>query len=462
MPPAQPPDNPVPVLTVISLAVFMATLDTSIVNISLPTIAQEFRTGIGGVSWVVMAYLLVLTGLMLACGRLGDLKGFRRVFIAGFVIFTAGSLFCGLATSIGLLIAFRIVQGIGAAAIDAIAPALITVSLPPEKRGWGLGIMMTVVSLAIAAGPVLGGYLTEFLGWNWVFYINVPIGIAATGLAVRYLPEDTILQRDERFDTAGSALILLALGTFLFPLSQVLYIGWNSPLVVGSLAASLCFFVLFIVHERRCPHPLIDLSLFSDRNFLRGNLAGMLLLMAFAGSEFLLPFCFELVQGISTETAGLLLAVPAIALMLAGPVAGRVADRSGSRGLMTFAALLSAATMLLFSRMDTGTGLVFIAAILALEGIAVGLFMPPDMSLILGSVKRDEGGAASGVMMTLRNAGAAIGIAVTGTIAMSGFPGALSGQVSAPALLVPGFQAAFLAGMVICGAVAAVSISVDG
>ncbi len=448
------------ILVIVAFAVFMATLDTSIVNIALPTIAGWFRADMGLVSWVVMAYLLVLSGLMLACGRLGDMKGFRRVFIAGFVLFTLGSLLCGLAGTIGLLIIFRMLQGIGAAAIDAIAPAMIALYLPAEKRGWALGILMTIVSIAIAAGPILGGFITEFLGWYWVFFINVPIGILAVVLAVRYLPQDVIPEKTGRFDSGGALLILAALATLLFPLNQGLYLGWTSPIIAGSFAASLVFWALFWFHERRCPCPLIDPGLFSSPDYLRGNAAGMILLMAFAGSEFLLPFFFELARGISTEMAGMLLAVPAVALMVSGPVAGTLSDRYGSRGLMIGAALLSVLTFCLFSFFDAATGLPFIIAALALEGIAVGLFMPPNMSLILGSGSQGAGGVASGVMMTLRNAGAVLGIAILGSIAMQDFPGAMAGQAPVPAVLVPGFHAAFVAGAALCLIVAVVSVFV--
>lgn len=463
MPDQQSPGTRKIILAIIAFAAFMATLDGTIVNISLPTIAESFHADMGLVSWVVLAYLLVLTGLMLACGRLGDMAGFRRVFIAGFAVFTLGSLLCGLAATIHHLIAFRVVQGVGAAAIEAIAPAMITLSLPAEKRGWALGILMTVVSVAIAAGPILGGYITEFLGWNWIFFINVPVGIVAIVLAARYLPQDILPEEPGRFDTSGAILILAALTTLLFPISQGLYLGWTSPVIIGSFAASLFLWALFVFHERRCASPLIDLSLFASPGYLRGNIAGMLIILAFAGSEFLLPFYFELVRGIPTEIAGLLLAVPAVTLMLAGPVAGRFSDRYGSRGLMTGAALLAAVTMFLFSFFDAGTGLVFIIATLFLEGVAVGLFMPPNMSLILGSGTQESGGVASGVMMTLRNAGGMLGIALFGTIAVQGFLAATAGQhmqAVAPALLVPGFHAAFLAGVLVCLIVAGVSVFV--
>lgn len=448
------------VIAIVGLAAFMATLDTSIVNISLPTIAAWFGTGMGPVSWVVMSYLLVLSGLMLACGRLGDLKGFRRVFIAGFVIFTAGSLFCSLSTTLSLLVASRVVQGIGAAALDAMAPAMLVASLPAEKRGWALGVLMTIVSVAIAAGPILGGFITEFLGWHWIFLINVPVGIVSCILAVRYLPQDKVTDTAGRFDTAGAVLILAALAMLLFPLSQGLYLGWTSPVITGSLAACLILFTLFLLHERRCPCPLIDPALFSSHNFLWGNIAGMLIVMVFAGSEFLLPFALELMRGLPTEQVGMLLAIPAVVILLAGLIGGTLSDRYGSRGLMIVSAFLSAATMLLLSYLHPETSLAGIAGVLALEGLAVGLFMPPNMSLVLGSGRQDTGGVASGVMMTLRNVGAMMGVALMGSIAVQGFGGAGAGlqlQGIEPARLVPGFHTAFLAGMIICLVIAGIS-----
>jgi EmrB/QacA subfamily drug resistance transporter len=452
------------ILVLVSLAAFMATLDTSIVNIALPTIAASFHADIGLISWVVLAYLLVLSGLMLACGKIGDLYGFRRVFIAGFVLFTFGSLLCGLAASLNQLIAFRVVQAIGAAAIEAIAPAMITCYLPAEKRGWALGIMMTIVSVAIAAGPVLGGYLTEFWGWNWIFFINVPVGVVAVVLAARFLPADSPPVSSERFDTYGAVLILAALATLLFPLNQGLYLGWTSPLVLGSFALSILLFAAFIFRERRTPAPLIDLSLFSSRNYRWGNVAGMLIVLAFAGSEFLMPFYFELVRGFSTEVTGLLLAIPAVTLIISGPIAGRVADRYGSRGLMAVSSLGAATTFLLFTRFDTGTDLAFLAVALAIEGFFMGLFVAPNMSLILGSGSREGGdGVASGVMMTLRNVGAVLGVAIFGTVAVQVIISSASGtlrETPSAALLIPGFHAAFLAGMVVCLAVLVISLSI--
>jgi DHA2 family metal-tetracycline-proton antiporter-like MFS transporter len=440
------------ILAIIACAAFMATLDSTIVNISLPTMAGWFHTDIGVVSWVVMAYLLVLSGLMLSCGRLGDIHGFRRVFLIGFAVFSLSSLFCGLSGSISLLIFFRILQGAGAAAVQALTPAMIARYLPEENRGWAFGILMTVVSLGIAGGPVLGGYITEFLGWHWIFFINVPIGILGLLFSFRFLPQDTLPENAARFDSAGAVLILLSLATLLFPLNQGLYHGWTSPVVIGSFLISILFWILFFMHERRFESPLIDMSLFTSRTYLLGNIAGMLIILSFAGTEFLLPFYFENIHGFSTDSTGILLAVPAAALMVAGPVAGRVSDRSGSRWIMAGAALIASLALFLYSLLSPASVLPFIIITLIIEGCAVGLFMPPNMSLILGSVEEERGGVASSVMMTLRNAGGMLGIALFGTIAMQFIlmHGAEGYTGITPEPMMNGFSTAFLSGAAFC------------
>ena len=460
MPVIRPRYNETMVIAVVSLAVFMADLDSSIVNISLPTIAAAFHVNLGMVSWVVMAYLLVLTGLMLAFGRLGDMLGLGRVFTAGLVLFTAGSLSCALSGSIGFLVASRVVQGIGAAAILAIAPALIVTCLPPERHGRALGIMMTVVSFAIAAGPILGGFLTEYGGWPWIFIINVPVGITAAVLASRSIGETPVTKENDRFDIPGAVLILLALTTLLYPMSQGLYIGWTSPVITGCFLVALPAFFLFWYHERRSQTPLVDLRLFSSPAYCRGNVTGMLVLLAFSGAIFLLPFYFELVRGFSTDFVGLLLGIPAVALIVCGPVAGRWSDRYGSGRLMAGSAALAAVPMYLFSRADASTNIVFLGAALLLLGVGIGIFVPPNMRLILGSGGAKSGGVASAVMMTIRMAGALFGVAVYGTIAVQGIAGPAAGLAlnADPSPLVTGIQAAFLAGAVICLAVAIISL----
>jgi DHA2 family metal-tetracycline-proton antiporter-like MFS transporter len=447
-------------LIVIAFAAFMASLDSTIVNISLPTIAGSFGVDISIVSWVVLAYLLVLAGLLLVFGRLGDLHGFRRIFIAGFAVFTLGSLLCGLSATIYHLIASRALQGIGGAALEALAPAMVLLYLPASRRGWALGILATVVSLGIAAGPILGGFITEYLSWHWIFLINVPVGIIAVILAARYLPADVPSGKNTGFDSSGATLIMAALITLLFPLNQGLELGWTSPLILSSLCASGILWAVFVVHERRCESPLLDLGLFSSRNYLLGNAAGFLLMMVYDGSIFLLPFFFEIVQGRSTETAGLLLALPAVAMILVGPAAGAFSDRYGSRLPTTVAALIAAVALWLFSLFNPGTGLLVIIASMLIIGIAIGFFFPPNMSQILGSGGNEGEGVASSVMMTVRNTGAVFGVAIFGTIVVQVIIGRMEYQhvvTASPEVLSAGFAVAFTLGILLCLAGAVIS-----
>ena len=450
-------------LLIISFAAFMASLDSTIVNISLPTIASSFDVDISIVSWVVLAYLLVLAGLLLVFGKLGDLKGFRRVFIAGFAIFAVGSLLCGLSATIYQLIAFRALQGIGGAALEALAPAMILIYLPASRRGWALGVLATVVSLGIAAGPILGGLITEHMSWHWIFLINVPVGIIAVLFAARYLPADVPSASGAPFDTAGAALILLALTTLLFPLNQGLDLGWTSPVILGSFCASVLLWILFFVHEHRCEAPLVDMRLFSSRNYLLGNAAGLLIMMVYNGLIFLLPFFFEIVQGRSTEFAGLLLAIPAVALMLVGPVSGALSDRYGSRLPTICACILAAAALYLFSFFSQNTGLPFIIGSMVLIGVAIGLFFPPNMSQILGSGGKEGEGVASSVMMTIRNTGAVFGVAIFGTIVVQVVTGMMAHRhvvTASPDVLSAGFSIAFSIGILICLAGACISVAI--
>lgn len=452
-------------LIIIALAVLMASLDSTIVNISLPGIAKSFDADLGMVSWVVISYLLALAGFLLILGKLADLRGFKKVFIAGFGIFTLFSLLCGLSGSIHELIAFRALQGIGGAALEALAPAMIVLYFPRAVRGKMLGILATVVSLGIAAGPILGGFITQYISWHWIFFINVPIGIIAIIAAFGYLPKDSTVSHEQGFDYAGSVLIIGALVFLLYPLNQGLELGWTSPVIIGSIVISAICWILFYIQEKRSIHPLVDLKLFSSGKFVMGNIASMILMMVDCGTVFLLPFFFEIVQEIPVSHAGILLAIPAVAVMAVGVVSGSLADRYGTRILTTASALLAACALFLLSGYTADTRLPYIIVSLVVLGIAFGLFFPPNMSRILreGCSESDQSGhgVASSVMMTIRNIGAVLGVAVFGTVAvlvmiLSLGPGA---DTLTPALLVTGMSAAFTCGAVLCCAAAVLSFA---
>ncbi len=453
-------------LVLISLAAFMGALDTTIVNISLPTIADYFQTSISLVSWVAMAYLLTLASLLIAFGRLADIRGYRNVYLAGFAIFTAGSLLCGLSGSISELIGFRIFQAIGAAMLQAIGGAMIMMYLPGEIRGKALGIMTTFVSVGVAAGPVLGGFLSEYLSWHWIFFINVPVGVIAVILGTIVIPRDRCTpSQDETFDATGAGLLFAALGTLLLVINMGTTLGWTSPSIIGCAVASLILFVAFIAWERRCPAPLINLTFFYRRNYTLANFAALIAMLLVSGTSFIMPFFLEGIKGLSTSMAGLMLMVPALALMVMGPVAGALSDRIGSRRLCLAAAACYIAGNILFMQMTQETDFVFILIALALNGTAAGLFIPPNFNLILGLSPKGSEGVVSSIAMTMRNIGSALAVASYGTIfVLAAFAGVGEGAGLAGITLgeaLAGFHAVFFCAALLGAAIFVISLLVQ-
>jgi DHA2 family metal-tetracycline-proton antiporter-like MFS transporter len=439
-------------LVLVSVAGFMGALDSTIVNISLPTIATYFDTSVTIVSWVSMAYLLTLSATLIAFGRLADIRGYRKVYLAGFAVFTVGSFLCGmLSASIGELVGFRVLQAIGAAMLQAIGGAMITMYLPAESRGKALGIMTTFVSVGVAAGPVLGGFLTTYLSWNWIFLINVPVGIAAILIGIPVLPKDSVTSSSHRqqFDAAGAGILFAALGTLVFAINMGKTLGWTSPVIIGSILVSAISFAAFVFHERRSPAPLIDLAFFKNHNYTFANISALIAMLLVTGSSFILPFYLENAKGLPTDLAGLLLMVPAIALMVMGPVAGRLSDAIGSRRLCLLAAVCYIGAYLLYSQMTPSTSYLHIIAALILMGTAAGLFIPPNFRLILGYSPRGAEGVVSSLAMTVRNIGSVMAVAFYGTIfVMVGFAQGMDPQTKhlTVAAMDAGFNAVFLFG----------------
>ncbi|MFA5416675.1 MAG: DHA2 family efflux MFS transporter permease subunit, partial [Methanoregula sp.] len=295
----------------ISLASFMSALDGTIVNIALPTISKGFDISSSTVSWVATIYLLVMAGCVLIFGKLSDGIGFKKVFLAGFVIFTLGSFSCGLLpdllSSFPVLIGSRAFQAVGGAMITAIAPAMITAYIPMAQKGKAMGIIMTVAALGTAIGPTIGGVLTQFLSWHWIFFINVPVGIIALILGAKVIPATMPHDKPAGFDKAGALLIFTGLAALLFAVSEGQTLGWNSPSIIGALALAVITLGYFVWHELKAADPLLELRLFKNRNFLFTNLIMSLVFFSFAGINYLLPFYLQYVKGFGTSDSGLIL-----------------------------------------------------------------------------------------------------------------------------------------------------------
>ncbi len=423
------------ILSSVSVGTFMATLDGSIVNISLPNIQQAFGIDLPSVEWVVVAYLLVVGSVLLPFGRLGEVLTFKRVYLSGFALFTVASILCGASPSPEALIGFRVVQGLGAGMLQAMGPAIVARTFAPQERGRALGLNAISVSIGLSIGPALGGFLTEVGTWRAIFFVNAPVGLFAILWAARVLPAEEP-GKGQAFDLRGAAMSAVAVFALLLTLSDGQEWGWTSPAVIGLAVAFLAFGAGFIATELRAHHPMIDLGLFRSRAFSAG-LASVTI--AFAGmftATFLMPFLLENGSGFSPIDAGLLLTPIPIATAIVAPFSGAFSDRFGQRGPASLGIAVMVAGLLTLTRLPTDFAVPDLVWRLALIGIGQGLFMSPNSSAVLGAAPRSRLGTASGMLAQMRINGQALGIAASGAVVAARVPvhiGELGRRV-APAL----------------------------
>jgi EmrB/QacA subfamily drug resistance transporter len=411
------------------LGIFMSTLDTSIVNVSLPTLVRELDTTFATIQWVVLSYLLVIASLMLSMARLGDMVGKKQVYNVGMVLFTIGSFLCGLSPGVGWLIGFRAVQGLGAVMMTALGTAIITEVFPSSERGRALGLMGGIVSFGIMLGPSLGGLLIGAFGWQSVFLVNVPIGIIASLIMARFVPALPPGRPGQRFDVAGAALLFVAMAGYALGMTLGQRLGFGHMLVLGLLALAGAGLVGFVATETRVAQPMIPLSLF--RNVLFGvNLLMGLLVFIVIGGQFIIPFFLELVKGYPTRQVGLMLAVFPVSMGLFAPVSGALSDRFGSRVISLIGLVIIILGCLGLSTLNTGVGVPGYILRVAPLGIGVGMFNSPNNSAIMGTAPRERLGVVSGLLALSRTLGQTSGLPLTGAL--------FTGLVTARQTLAPG------------------------
>jgi len=438
------------VLVTVGVGTFMSALDGSVVNTLLPVLSHSLQTSIAGIEWVTTIYLLVISGLLLSVGRAGDLFGHKRLFLGGFALFVVGSALCGMAGSANALIALRVIQALGAAMLMATSPAILTRSFPASQRGRALGAQGTFTYLGLTVGPSLGGWLAESFGWRSVFYINVPIGIAAIALAMHSIANDHVAKAEERFDFVGATLFTAGLVALMIALNQGHDWGWTSPLTLGVLAGALALLVIFVRVENRRPAPMLDLSLFHNRTFSASAVSALLNYACVYAITFVLPFLLIQGRGLGTARAGLVLTAQPIVMAIVAPVSGALSDRMGSRGLATAGMLLLAAGLVALGMLVAHGSLLQLAAALALVGLGIGIFVSPNNSALMGAASRNRQGIASGVLATSRNVGMVLGVGFAGAI----FTTVATHAASPAAGLVTGIRASLLsaAGVALVGA----------
>lgn len=395
---------------------FMSTLDSSIVNIALPTIRRELNAG-DNVEWIVLCYLLTTTSTLLIMGKLSDWVGRRQLYIIGFSVFVLGSLLCGLAWDLWSLVGFRILQGLGASMIYAIGPAIISDAFSAQERGQALGLMGSIVAAGASAGPVIGGLLLGKFGWSSIFFVNVPIGLIAIWRAWTILPESQRVT-GQRFDLVGAGLFLLGVTAFLTGLDfgpEPDY-GWNNQLVIGLLVIGAVLIGSFLFWEMRVSEPMLRLSLFRVRPFTAAILAAFCGFVASGGNIFVIPFFLQQLLQLNPERAGLILLAGPLTLSLIAPLGGYLSSRVPTRWLSSVGLLITAGGYFAFSFLDVSWDWKDVVWRSALVSMGFGLFQSPNSSSALNSAPLAQRGIASSMIAFMRNLGFVVGIALAAAI----------------------------------------------
>lgn len=420
------------VLATVGIGVFMATLDSSIVNVSLPVIAHHFGAALSGaVAWVVIAYLVVVAALLLTSGRVADLVGKRPVWTLGLCVFTLGSGLCGAAGSLGMLVGARAVQGVGGAMMLALSGALLVDAFPRAELGRALGWNAVIVGVGIGLGPSLGGIITDHLSWRWIFFVNLPVGALGIVASLRALPRGLghdldpgvvadSPHRREGLDLLGAALLAMGLAALTLGASFGPAWGWGSPRIVASFAVAAVALALLAPTERRARDPILAPALFRNRAFFIAAAGQTLAFFGLFAVAFLLPFYLIELRGFDPEKAGLLLTPLPLSLAAVGPVAGTLADRlgrhEGGRWLRPLGLLVAGIGLWLIAHLerDASTGRMALALLLAGGGQA--LFFPPNNAILLGAAPSERRGVASGLLATGRAIGQSLSVALSGAL----------------------------------------------
>ncbi|MEO5988157.1 MAG: MFS transporter [Candidatus Eisenbacteria bacterium] len=406
------------VFPAIGLGVIMATLDISVVNIALPTLQRSLRAPFTTVEWVVLAYVITITGLLLSAGRLADLHGRRRVYAAGLVVFTAASALCGMAPSVGMLIAARVVQGVGAALVSANGSALLVNAFPLQERGRALGAFGALVGVGLAIGPVIGGLVVQALSWRWIFFVNLPLGLLTLWLLFARVPNEPSARDAHAIDTPAALIWSAALVSLMLAVSRGPVLGWRHPAIAALFALAVALLALFAWTERRSAHPMLPLALLFSPLGLAVSLTFLGQMLSIAVG-FHLPLYFEDVLGFSAAKSGGWLAALPLAALVTAPFAGRMADAFGTKPLTMIGMALTAAGFWVLSGVGVAPHPVHLIGGMLMIGAGQGLFAVPNASALLSLVPREQLGIASGLQGTARNLGIATGSAMMGAIVAS-------------------------------------------
>ena len=400
----------------IGSGVFMFTLDASIVNVALPTLAQSFGASLALLQWIPLAYLLVIATLVLGAARLGDVHGRKRAYLFGLGVFTVASVLCGLAPGVGWLIAFRVLQGFGAVFVSALGGAIVAQTFPQNERGRALGVISSCVTLGVALGPTIGAFIIDAVGWRWMFLVNVPVGLAAMAIVRRVVPDFAPTPTRLPFDWAGTLFIAVVIGGFSLALTFGQRTGFGHALPLSLLGVAALGLAAFLLAQARADAPLLDLALFTPRSVSAGLAMAVLAFVAIGATSFTLPFFLQLGLGLPIATVGLLMAISPTVGAIASPLCGALADRFGPRWVSLIGMLLMALGGLLLSRLDEATTTLRFALTIAPVGFGMAMFAAANTSAVMNAVPRERLGIASGLLSLARTLGQSTAIPIAAAL----------------------------------------------
>lgn len=401
------------ILANVSLGTFMATLDGSIANVALPTIASIFHVPLHLVQWVLTAYLLTICALLPIVGKVSDLFGRSRIYNTGFLVFTAGSGLCGMSTSLNMLILSRVLQAVGAACLMANSQAIVAATFSASGRGRAMGITGTVVSIGSLTGPALGGILVGSLGWSSIFWINIPVGIVGFLAGLSILPREPKTKSKEPFDYPGSLYFMAGIVLFLYTTSNAEVWGWGSAWTLGGLGISIVILTAFYFREKSILYPMLDFSLYRIRGFAFGNIAALLSFIALFCTNVMLPFYMQNVLQFSPEITGYTMMAYPLTMAIVAPVSGWLSDKFGPYLLTTGGLLLNALGFGLLNTLSIKESPWLVAFHLTVFGLGAGMFQSPNNSSVMGSVPKPKLGIAGGLNALVRNIGMVLGISLS-------------------------------------------------
>jgi len=404
------------ILGICCLSLLMVAMDATIVNVALPSIRHDLAASISELQWVIDAYTMVVASLLMLAGSMADRFGRRRVFLSGMTLFMLGSLLCSVAPNIHGLVAFRMVQALGATMLNPVAMSIIANTFhEPKERARAIGIWGAVAGVSMALGPVIGGALTESVGWRSIFWVNLPVGAAAMLLAARYIPESKA-PRPRRVDPVGQLLVFIILASVTYAVIEGQHAGWGSTIIIGFFAAAALSLIALLVYEPRRQEPLIDVRFFRSAPFSSATLIAVCSFSAFSGFLFLNALYLQEVRGLSAFHTGLCTLPLALATILCSPFSGRLVGMYGTRPSLLASGVATVISALLMTQLTATTPLWLLLSTYALFGIGFGMVNAPITNTAVSGMPKAQAGLAAAVASTSRQIGASLGVALAGTL----------------------------------------------